>query len=425
MTSTIMRTGKQLYLPYGTWSAAASTGPDGTPARNLLRRKWFRDLVLAGLGGGDQGYNEAADVITQTIDGVNTNELWSAYQQAVALRNQERQPLIDFLSYYVTEPVEGIATADSDARFERASEYGTPRSYRPSGEFAWLGFDFHWYDLGNRFTWEFLADATAAQVDAVATQALEADNILMFQMIMWTLFNNVNRSAQINKKPYNVYTFWNGTDGEVPPTYKTNTFNSTHNHYMVSGAATVVSGDLDDMEENLVHHGYKRSNGYRLVLMVNKAQGDVIRTFRSVLNGGTAKWDFIPAQGTPAFLIPRDYVLPQGTTAPPASLNGFEVIGEYGEWTIIQEDYIPPGYMVGFASGGQESITNPVGIRQHANTNLRGLRLVKGRDNDYPLTESFFQRGFGTGIRHRGAGVIMQVKASGSYTAPVEYSEEP
>jgi hypothetical protein len=421
----LITSNKRLYLPPNSWSAAPALAPDGTRATNLLRKRWFSNLILAGLSGRDQGHNEAADVIQETIDGVSTAELWSAYQQAVALRNRERQPLIDFLSYYVSQPVEGVATADSVARFERASEYGVPRSYRPAGEFEWLGFDFNWYDLGFRFTWEFLADATAAQVDAINTQALEADNILMFQMIMWTLFHNVNREATIRKKPYNVYTFWNGADGEVPPTYRTNTFDSTHNHYLVSGAATVTSGDLDDMEEHLTHHGYKKTNGYNLVVMVNKVEGDVIRTFRSVQNGGTAKWDFLPAQGTPAFLIPRDYVLPAGQTAAPATLRGLEVIGTYGEFTIVQEDYIPPKYLVAFATGGQDSVQNPVGIRQHQNTALRGLRLIKGRDNDYPLQESYYGRGVGTGVRHRGAGVIMQVKASGSYVAPTEYDEEP
>jgi hypothetical protein len=423
---------KRLQLPFGSWSAAPALAPDGSRMKNLLLKKWYQAYVLAQYGGGDQGYSEAADVVTQLVDGTDTNELWSAYQQAVALRNRERQPLVDFLSFFVTDPVEGIATADSEARFERASEYGVPRSYRPSGEFAYMGYDFHWYDLGSRFTWEFLVDANQSQVDAIATQALEADNILVFQMIMWTLFNNVNRSALINKKPYNVYTFWNGADSQVPPTYRTNVFDATHNHYMVSGAATVspgnfptTTGDLDDMEDQLTHHGYKQSNGYRLVLMVNKQEGDVIRTFRSVTNGGTSKWDFIPSQGTPAFLVPRDFVLPAGQTAPPSSLGGMEVIGAYGEWTILQEDYIPPGYMVGFATGGQESVQNPVGIRQHSNTALRGLRLIRGRDNDYPLTEAYYGRGFGTGVRHRGAGVIMQVKASGSYVIPTEYDEEP
>jgi hypothetical protein len=425
MTSSLITRNQRIILPWGTFSTAPTVSPDGTITRNVLQRSFYKKMGMhLALGGGDQGFNEAADVIEQTIDGVDTNELWSAYQQAVALRNRERQPLIDFLSWFVTDPVEGIATADSDARFERASEYGVPRSYRPAGEIEFFGYDFNWYDLGSRFTWEFLADAPASQVDAINTQALEADSILTFQLVMWTLFNPNNREALIRKKPYNVYGFWNN-DGQVPPTYRTNTFAGTHTHYYTSGATTVDSGDLDGLELKLTEHGYKGSNGYNLILMVNKEQGDIIRTFKSVQNGGTAKWDFIPAQGTPAFLIPRDYVLPQGQQAPPANIGGFEVIGRYGEFTILQEDYIPPKYLVAFATGGQESVNNPVGIRQHANPALRGLRLVKGRDSDYPLTEAYYQRGFGTGIRKRGAGAVLQLTASGTYTQPVEYDEEP
>jgi hypothetical protein len=425
MNSPLIVRDKRIILPWGTWSTEPMIGPDGEITRNVLARSFYKKLGLAlALGGGDQGFNEAADVIEQTIDGVDTNELWSAYQQAVALRNAERDPLINFLSWFVTDAVEGIATADSDARFERASEYGVPRSYRPAGEIEFFGYDFNWYDLGSRFTWEFLADAPAAQVDAINTQALEADNILMFQLIMWTLFNPANREAVIRKKPYNVYAFWNA-DGQVPPTYRTNTFAGTHTHYYTSGSTTVDSGDLDGLELKLTEHGYKGSNGYNLILMVNKEQGDIIRGFRSAQNGGSDRWDFIPAQGTPAFLIPRDYVLPAGQTAPPASIAGMEVIGRYGEFTIIQEDYIPPKYLVAFATGGQESVNNPVGIRQHANPALRGLQLVQGRSGNYPLTEAYYRRGVGTGIRKRGAGAVLQLTASGTYTQPTEYDEEP
>jgi hypothetical protein len=423
--SSILVRDQRIILPWGTWSTAPTVSPDGTITRNVLARSFYKKLGLAlALGGGDQGFNEAADVIEQTIDGVDTNELWSAYQQAVALRNREREPLINFLSWFVTDAVEGIATADSDARFERASEYGKPRSYRPAGEIEFFGYDFNWYDLGARFTWEFLADAPAAQVDAINTQALEADSILMFQLVMWTLFNPANREAVIRKKPYNVYAFWNN-DGQVPPTYRTNTFAGTHTHYYTSGSTTVDSGDLDGLELKLTEHGYKGSNGYNLILMVNKEQGDIIRTFKSVQNGGTAKWDFIPAQGTPAFLVPRDYVLPAGQQAPPANIAGMEVIGRYGEFTIIQEDYIPPKYLVAFATGGQESVNNPVGLRQHANPALRGLRLIQGRRPDYPLTEAYYGRGIGSGIRKRGAGAVLQLTASGTYTQPTEYDEEP
>jgi hypothetical protein len=52
---------------------------------------------------------------------------------------------------------------------------------------------------------------------------------------------------------------------------------------------------------------------------------------------------------------------------------------------------------------------------------LRGLRLVKGAVPDYPLIDSYYQRGFGTGVRQRGGGVVMQVTASGTYTIPAAY----
>jgi hypothetical protein len=413
-----------MYLPASVAQHRPTYGPDGRPAKNILQGK-LREAFLLGIGGGDSGFNEAADVIEVLADGTDTNELWNAYRQAVALRNAERQPLIDFLSYFVSQDVEKIFEASSTARFERASEYGVPRSHRPEAAPSYMGFDFDWFDLGLRYTWEFLANASASQVDAISNQALEADNILVFQMVMWTLFNNVNRAVDIKTRPYNVFTFWNGADGEVPPSYRTNTFTNTHSHYLVSGAATVDSGDLDQMYLSLSEHGYKRSNGNNLVLIVNQEQGDTIRTFKSVQNGGSSKWDFIPAQGTPLFLIPRDFVQPQGVNAPPATVQGMDVIGTYGEFTIVQEDYMPAKYMVAFATGGQNGVQNPVGIRQHSNPALRGLRLVKGRSPDYPLQEAYYQRGFGTGIRHRGAGVVMQVKASGSYTLPTEYSVSP
>lgn len=435
MGNTLIAPRKTLIYPAHAWSAANTVAPDGSVAHNILRNEAILSAAFLGAAGGANGTHEAADVIQQTIDGVSTAELWRAYQQAVDLRNRQRQPLIDFLTFGVTQPFEGIPTGVSDATFERASERGVPRSYRAEGSMQWLGYDFAWRDLAFRFTWEFLADATSEQVNTVANMALEADSNTLFQEIMWTLFSNVNRSATIDKRPYTVFSFYNGTDGAIPPTYNTNTFDNTHTHYLVSGAASIspgnagtgTPGDLDDVINHMVHHGYTASNGADIVIMVNKVEGDAIRNWRSVANGGTALYDFIPARNTPTFLLPVNLRTPSGGTAeqPAPTLRGMTVIGSYGEATIIQEDYIPAGYIVGFATGGPESVQNPVGFREHANPQLRGLRLVKGRSDDYPLQESIYQRGFGTGIRKRGAGVIMQIKASGSYVPPAVYANQP
>lgn len=98
------------------------------------------------------------------------------------------------------------------------------------------------------------------------------------------------------------------------------------------------------------------------------------------------------------------------------------VIGSYGPALIIEEDYIPAGYFVTLGSGGEGDLRNPVGIREHANPALRGLRLLPGNQSGYPLIDATYSRGLGTGIRQRGAGVVVQVVASTTYTIPTQYA---
>lgn len=379
-------------------------------------------LLSLGLFGGvpnGGGFNTAGDVLTQTTDGIDLNTLWNEFVQTVDLRNRSRQRLIDFLTYSVSNPVESVPQAGEGGDFEVASEFGVPRAVRPEVEYFQMGFPFEWYDIANRFTWRFMSDATADQLRAINAQVLEADNRLLFNDVMKTLFQSTNRTANIKKQPYTVYAFYNN-DGTVPPSVGATSFLGTHTHYLVSGAASVDPGDLEALIDAIEEHGYTASSGASLVIMVNKVEGDTVRNFRSVANGGTGRYDFVTAQGQPSILVPTT-VQTEGARAA-STIRGMNVIGSYGTATIVQEDYIPAKYMVAFATGGTESLTNPVGIREHANPQLRGLRLVKGRSNDYPLQDAYYTRGFGSGIRQRGAGAVMQIKASGSYAPPAQYT---
>ena len=390
---------KQIILPHDEFEVV----------RQMDLRQSFPSSVAA-----QRGYNTEGDVLTQTADGRSLNEVWREFQQSLEMFNRGRQPLIDLLTFAVDQPIEDVPLISGD-EFEEASEFGEPKGLG-GGAYHSLGYDFKWYDLAVRYTWKYLAEATAAQVESLNNQALEADNRLVFQKVMRSIFNNVNRTATIRQQAVNVYALYNN-DGTVPPTYKNNTFLGTHNHYITSGGATVDSGDLDAMETHLTEHGYGKQQGSRLIILANRAQTATIRTFR-VATG--SQYDFIPAQGQPPFLLPTNTGGIQGGQVG-AEFNGFTVAGTYGNWLILEEDYIPVGYLVGFATGGQLNASNPVGFRQHANSSLRGLRLVKGRDNDYPLIDSFYQRGFGTGIRHRGAGVVMQITANANYAIPADY----
>lgn len=374
--------------------------------------------IMPGTGGGyDRGFNTEGDVLTQTVDGRDLNAVWQDFQRALQAWNASRSRLVSALTFAVTAPIEDVPQLSMDD-FEEASEFGEPKGIR-GGDYFSLGYDFKWYDVAARYTWKFLAEANASQVEAVHNQILEADNRLVFQKVLRAIFNNVNRTANIRQQNFNVYPFYNN-DGTVPPSYKNFTFDGTHQHYFTSGAATVVSADLDDMEDHLHHHGYGRQEGSTMILLVALKQLKVIRNFR-VATG--ASYDFIPAAGQPPWLLPANVggvVVPQGAGVPGA-VAGLEVAGRYGPWLIIQEDYMPDDYMFGFATGGDNNAGNPVGIREHQNAALRGLRLVKGRDNDYPLVDSFYNRGFGTGVRQRGAGVVQQITASASYTIPAAY----
>jgi len=321
----------------------------------------------------------------------------------------------------VQNPIEDVFQGGDTVEFEKASEFGVPRGIRTAApSYFSLGFSFDWWDLAIRYTWKFLAESRAEQVDALQNMALEADNRLLFREVMGTIFSNTGRVATIAGQNFNVFPFYNG-DATVPPRWKNTVHTAPHTHYLVSGGATVDFGDLNDMENHLKHHGYSWQNGTALMLLVNSAQSVTIQGFRVA---GGAPYDFIPAVGGPSWIPPEKRMEDAyGPGAFPAStFRGLPVIGRYGPWLVIEDDLIPAGYMLGLAIGGDLSAANPVGIREHANPSLRGLRLVKGPDPNYPLIDSYYQRGFGTGIRQRGAGVVMQIKASGSYDIPVTYT---
>lgn len=376
-----------------------------------LQRAMLQDSAFGEFVAAERGYNELESIIRQTTDGVDLRGMWTEFQRVLAIWNKQRDPLINLLSYKVTKNVESVYLPSAED-MEEASEFGEPKGRRV-GRPQFMGFDFKWYDTAIRYTWMFLAESDAAQVRAIQASALESDRNLMFNKILKTLFNPTNSSAIINEQNVNVYKLYNA-DGTVPPAYKGATFNGTHSHYLASGAATVDPTDLDDMSEHLWHHGYRVTTGSRLLLLVNRQQGNTIRTFK-VANG--AKYDFIPgANYGGGVIMPNGQVIGQ----PQGAVDG--EIGTYGPWHIVEEDYVPAGYMVGLVSGGEDNIGNLIGIREHENPSLRGFRLVKGADNDYPLTDSFYLHGFGTGIRHRGAGVVMQVTTNASYAPPAQYA---
>lgn len=367
--------------------------------------------LLAPIAGGAKGYNETADLLLRTVDGVSMEELYNEITASLNLLNAQRSPLIQRLVFNVDRPYEEVAQIEGD-EFEEADEFGQPKGIRLGVPWN-MGFPLKYFDLGIRYTFRFLGRATAAQIRALNNSALEADQRLIFKTVLDRVFSDVSTPVTLEDTGTTTtsYPFYNGHKADLPvapPTWKTYSHTVTHKHYLASGAAAVVSGDLDEMEDHIHHHGY--TEGTDLILLVNRAEANVIATFR-VADGD--RWDFIPKAGISMFgsLIGNLSTDDTGLSSYP----GF--IGKYGRISVVEEDYVPPKYMVLIASGGKFAERNPIGLREHENAPLRGLKLIPQFER-YPLRESFYHHALGAGVRHMGAGVVMFVDAGSDYVVP-------
>lgn len=398
----------------------------------MLADKEFGMLTINGIPigpifGGTQpvrqeGMLTSGDLVTVTSDGIDLNALWNSFAESISIYNEAMDDLIELLTYPVTTPIEPVVQI-GELTFEEASEIGVPRGAGLPIEVFQMGYDLRHYDKRNVFTWMFLADADARQVEAIHEAVLWADKRLVFRKILEALFDNRTRRANIRTQAYSVYPLYNG-DGVAPPRFKNNTFDESHNHYMISSNSTLDSSDLDDLLEQITEHGYSPQAGTMFLLLANKAETDVIRTFRRGVvnnNGATAAYDFIPSPTQPAMILPNAEGLLGNQPAP--LFGNLPVIGSYGFWHIVEEEYIPSGYLLGVGFGGRFSLANPVGLRQHANPAMQGLRILPGNYQRYPIIDGFYARSFGTGIRQRGGAAIMQVKASGTYDIPTQYKK--
>lgn len=373
-------------------------------------------FLIWGGAGGRGGVSTRGDVLVNTTaDGVDLNDIWVEIQDVLELWNNERKSVTDLLSFRTVNVADAIAQSISSDSFEEATELGVPRAIRPPSDVLKLGYSFKDYDISLRATWKFLREATAEQVTAQVTRVFEADNKLTTGTVLRRL---LDPATQLNEWGHICYGLWNA-DGMVPPPYLGKTFSGSHSHYLVSGSTILDAADVEGMIRHLLEHGYGTHPAAQLVLIVNPIDFDlsVISAWKAGVEYRSGaplpNYDFIPSALMPAWISNETIHGP----IPNAEYNGLQVWGSYANALVIKSNYMPIGYATVIATGGPNSDVNPVGFREHVNPAYRGLRHIPGR-GPYPIQESFFARGFGTGTRHRGAAVVTQITTNGSYTAP-------
>lgn len=381
----------------------------------------FIDIVKAvgvqGADSGRRGYSTEGDVlVSHTADRIDLNVVWDTIREATSEYNSNRYALTSLLTFSTTAYGDAVPQSTDTGSFEEASEYGVPQSARVGGAIP-LGYDFKDYDRRGSFTWKFLRGATSQQVYSVVNDILSSDIKLTTGTILRRLFNPTQGA---NENGTAVMGLWNG-DSMVPPTYLGTSFTAPHTHYLASGAALLDSEDVEVLINHVQEHAYGVAGKGQLLILANRIESKVVQGFRAgVANNNTkvAAYDFVPSALAPAFLTTEHII---GTTAPD-NINGLPCQGSYGPALLIESSFIPAGYLAVVATGGPNSPSNPIAFRQHEDSAYRGLRQIAG-PGPYPLTESYFQRSFGVGVRHRGSAACMQVTTNGSYTAPTALIE--
>ncbi|MCH6229332.1 hypothetical protein MK786_01080 [Microbacterium sp. CFH 31415] len=366
-----------------------------------------RDII-----GADRGFNVGGDVLTTLADGRSLDSVWTELQDALKAWNDGRSAVAALFTTNTTDSYDLLPLDGGRVDLEVASEFGVPVAGRVEPKYYAVGHDLKWYDFATRYTRKFLRDAKTPQIQSQHIAAQEGDNRLIFNSIMATLMTpsgGAFPARGTNPEGQTIYSLYAGAADDKPPTAPDGTtFAANHTHFLVSGGATVDSGDLDDVIAKVTEHGRgTKESGEQMVVLVHKQEGDKIRAFR-VADGD--RYDFIATANEPAYLTDQTLV----GERPPATFNGLDVLGSYGNALIVEHTLAKAGYMVAVAAGGE----NPVAFRQHPIADNQGFRLVQGPLARYPLIESIYERGFGLGIRRRDAAAVIQIKASGTYTAP-------
>lgn len=354
-------------------------------------------------------------LINELADGVRVDDIWAEIQNAVAVYNQHKTTVASLLSYPTTQAAAPLHQGLTQEKFEIASQYGVPKAINPPVDVLKMGFDYHDHDASTRFTALALRDMSSEQVSSRIAACLDADARLVQGLVLDRLFSNVPGE---NDFAHTVYPLWNA-DSVVPPSYMGKSFAGSHSHYLVSQGASIDSGDVEAAMALVTEHGYGlgADSGSQLVALFNPSEAEHVQSWRAGeenANGQTARFDFIPSANAPTYLTQSSIV----GALPPTDVDGVPVLGSYGKAWVIESMLVPAGYFAVFATGGPDSEQNVIARRMHPSPAWQGLRLIEGNWAKYPLVESFFQRGLGTGVRHRGAAAVVQIKASGSYDVP-------
>jgi hypothetical protein len=363
------------------------------------------------------GVNTVGDVLVNHLaDGTDINEVWADLVAVVQEFNKTKLSIVSLLSYETTATADAVGQGLGVTSFEEATEFGVPKAVMTPVEVLFCGFTFKDWDLRTSWSWKFLRSVDRRQLDATVTSALQADSQLMTGAILRRLFKP---TPEFNEFNHTCWGLWNGTS-PGPPSFAGKSFPDTTTHYLSTGNVLLDSLDIEDSVRMLKEKGYGLpENNSHILILANPTESLQIQAWRAGkesrgVGSPVSTWDFIPSSNSFPYLTDKAIVGPLA----PTDFNGLAILGSLGPTWLFESHAIPAGWVIVTATSGPGAQNNPVGVRVHPDKAYQGLRLLPGNQAGYPLVDGFYQRGFGTGIRHRGAAVCLQCTTNASYAPP-------
>ncbi|MCE5248989.1 hypothetical protein LLG96_02085 [bacterium] len=316
----------------------------------------------------------------RTIDNVRANSLYDKYIGWIDEYNSNPEYVSEFIrrvGVKIDKP--NAVLSEAPLEFVESAELFMP-DWQKAKEIV-IPVELRYYALGQAFTRRFIQSNTSRVLDERTKKAIAADQ----RLVMKKYFGCMLLKA--------VSGFYCGT-GYTPPKYKNNSFDSTHQHYVLShlgaGDAAWDIGDIRRAKEHILEHGYSSLNLHIY------ANANTIRDIE-----GWATWT---ASGTPTVSSRLTDKLATEGFAQGVSIEGF---------VLHHEEWVPDDYML-LVSHDEPCVAE----RVHPNASARGLMLIPGRNSNCQLEDSYYERATGTAVIGKGAGVVLYNTTGAAWANP-------
>ena len=256
-----------------------------------------------------------------------------------------------------------------------------------------------------------LAKRTAAEFDNDLESIRIQNRNVMFKRMMKRIYNNVN--ATYRDADYGDLTIraLANQDGSIYPAPLGNpgAGEAEDNVYIVAG---YVSGDISDTNNPLKYNARKleyrfgeTTGGDNIVTFIHRDETDAVESLV----------DFYP--------VPDNWIRVGDNADIPVRLPMVpgKIIGRSnGTWVSQWSEGTPSGYMLSVHLNEPQPLKMRVDEAVVAASLGRGLQMVV-EEFTFPFRKWVWRHRFGFGAANRVNGVVLQLKASGSYDIPTAY----